>query len=156
MHAFNHLKHADSPPKWCFQARKVQLLGVKFDFSCPVFTYLPPACLLIFSRLNICKCRFKGDFLEKKSTFHLTSHLLTSIWLRSTFRWFSGYRSAVPTQKTSTLTLSWTWRIWYVKQYKAKSNQLVWIAVAHSAWFKNRFRWCVSSAHKRLYCRVVL
>lgn len=66
MHAFNRLKHADSPPKCCFQARKVQLLGVKFDFSCPVFTYLPPACLLIFSRLNICKCRFKGDFLEKK------------------------------------------------------------------------------------------
>lgn len=71
MHAFNRLKHADSPPKCCFQARKVQLLGVKFDFSCPVFTYLPPACLLIFSRLNICKCRFKDDFLEKSQRFIL-------------------------------------------------------------------------------------
>lgn len=45
-----------------FKHEKCSFLGVKFDFSCPVFTYLPPACLLNFSRLNICKSRFKDDF----------------------------------------------------------------------------------------------
>ena len=39
---------------------KVMTFVEKLDFSCQKVSYLPPACLLIFSRLKVFKCRFRG------------------------------------------------------------------------------------------------
>lgn len=40
---------------------KVMTFVEKLDFSCQKVSCLPPACLLIFSRLEVFKCRFRGN-----------------------------------------------------------------------------------------------
>ena len=56
-------------------ARKVDIFLVKLEFSEEKACCLLPVCLLIFSRLHISKCRFRGI----KQIKYLTNFLLRSI-----------------------------------------------------------------------------
>ena len=69
MHAFGVLSLVNWPAKSYILNLKRIVIALKFIFSCFKIACLLPPCLLIFSRLKVFKCCFKGIIWLKNSTF---------------------------------------------------------------------------------------
>ena len=86
MYAFGALFHVNWAAKsYILQLKRIAVV-LKSHFSCSMIVSLHPPCLVIFSRLNVLKCRFRGIIWLKISTFF------------QVVAWFITFKSAVVLQ----------------------------------------------------------